>query len=119
MYGYRACPECGAAVQRARLEAHTHDCIPERLIAHQVLKARRSLERLEDDLARKEHFGGVSARRSDHAKRQRDGGGESGSHVMAYLIAVVPTGLVIRSRPKALAGVTEANAATGKRPGME
>jgi hypothetical protein len=51
MYGYRACPECGAAVQRARLEAHTHDCIPARLIAHQVLKARRSLERLEDDLA--------------------------------------------------------------------
>src|SRR5262245_22887478 len=51
MYGYRACPECGAAVQRARLEAHTHDCDPERVISHQTLKARRGLDRLEDDLA--------------------------------------------------------------------
>ena len=52
MYGYRACPDCGAAVQRARLAAHSHDCVPERFIAHQTLKARRGLERLEDDLAR-------------------------------------------------------------------
>jgi hypothetical protein len=51
MYGYRACPDCGVAVQRARLESDGHDCAPERLLSHQTLKARRGLERLEDDLA--------------------------------------------------------------------
>jgi hypothetical protein len=51
MYGYRACPDCGIAVQRARLEGYAHDCDPERLISHQALKARRGLDRLEDDLA--------------------------------------------------------------------
>ena len=38
-------------MQRARLESNGHDCVPERLLAHQILKARRGLERLEDDLA--------------------------------------------------------------------
>jgi hypothetical protein len=51
MYGYRACPECGTAVQRARLDANAHYCDPERVISHQALKARRGLDRLEDDLA--------------------------------------------------------------------
>ena len=51
MYGYRSCPDCGAAVQRARLEANAHDCAPERFLSHQTLKARRGLDRLEDDLA--------------------------------------------------------------------
>jgi hypothetical protein len=51
MYGYRACPECGAAVQRAVLEADAHTCAPERYAAHQTMIARRGLERLEEDLA--------------------------------------------------------------------
>ena len=51
MYGYRACPDCGTAVQRARLEANAHDCVPERFVSYQALKARRGLDRLEDDLA--------------------------------------------------------------------
>jgi hypothetical protein len=51
MYGYRACPDCGAAVQRAVLEAESHTCAPERYAAHQTMIARRGLERLEEDLA--------------------------------------------------------------------
>lgn len=51
MYGYRACPDCGAAVQRARLVIDGHACPPERYVAHQAMKARRGLERLEEDLA--------------------------------------------------------------------
>jgi hypothetical protein len=51
MYGYRACPDCGAAVQRARLEAAEHDCAPARFVSHQTWKGRRGLDRLEDDLA--------------------------------------------------------------------
>ena len=50
MYGYRACPECGAAVQRAILEAGNHTCAEERLVAHQTMIARRGLDRLEEDL---------------------------------------------------------------------
>ena len=52
MYGYRSCPECGVAVQAARLAAAEHDCPAERYISHQVLKARPGVERLEHDLAR-------------------------------------------------------------------
>jgi hypothetical protein len=51
LYGYRACPECGAAVQRAVLESDGHICAPERYAAHQTMIARRGLERLEEDLA--------------------------------------------------------------------
>jgi hypothetical protein len=50
-YGYRTCPRCGVAVRRSELEADIHECAPERFIAHQILKARRELDRLEDDLA--------------------------------------------------------------------
>jgi hypothetical protein len=50
VYGYRACPDCGATVQRTALDAH--ECAPERFISHQMLKARHGLERLEEDLAR-------------------------------------------------------------------
>jgi hypothetical protein len=52
MYGYRACPECGVAVQAARLAADDHDCPPDRYIAHQLLRASAGLERLEHELAR-------------------------------------------------------------------
>jgi hypothetical protein len=51
VYGYRACPECGAAVQQAVLESDDHVCAPERYAAHQTMIARRGLERLEEDLA--------------------------------------------------------------------
>lgn len=49
VYGYRACPECGATVQRTVMEAH--ECAPERFISHQMAKARHGLDRLEEDLA--------------------------------------------------------------------
>jgi hypothetical protein len=49
VYGYRACPDCGATVQRAALDAH--ECAPERFISHQMAKARHGLDRLEEDLA--------------------------------------------------------------------
>jgi hypothetical protein len=49
VYGYRACPECGAIVQRAVM--HAHECAPERFISHQMAKARHGLDRLEEDLA--------------------------------------------------------------------
>jgi hypothetical protein len=49
VYGYRACPDCGATVQRAVLDAH--ECAPERFITHQMAKARHGLDRLEEDLA--------------------------------------------------------------------
>src|SRR3954454_3714110 len=51
VYGYRACPECGAAVQRGVLDSAGHVCAPERYAAHQTMIARRGLERLEEDLA--------------------------------------------------------------------
>jgi hypothetical protein len=51
MYGYRACPGCGVAVQRAQLEDDLHRCVPERFVSHQTLKARPGLARLEEDLA--------------------------------------------------------------------
>ena len=50
VYGYRACPECGATVQRTVLDAH--ECAPERFKSHQMAKARQGLDRLEEDLAR-------------------------------------------------------------------
>jgi hypothetical protein len=49
VYGYRPCPDCGAAVQRAALEAH--ECAPERFISHQMAKTRQGLNRLEEVLA--------------------------------------------------------------------
>lgn len=52
VYGYRGCPECGTAVQHARLAAGDHDCPPHRLVTHQLLLARDGIERLEHDLAR-------------------------------------------------------------------
>ena len=52
MYGYRSCPECGVAVQAARLAADDHSCRAEHYVDHQVLKARPGVERLEHDLAR-------------------------------------------------------------------
>ena len=51
MYGYRSCPDCGVAVQAARLAADEHDCSTDRHVDHQVLKARSDLDRLEQDLA--------------------------------------------------------------------
>jgi hypothetical protein len=50
-HGYLLCPECGLAVQAARLATAEHDCQPERRIAHQMLKARAGLERFEHDQA--------------------------------------------------------------------
>jgi len=38
MFGYRSCPECGVAVQAARLATAEHDCSAERRIAHQLLR---------------------------------------------------------------------------------
>jgi len=52
MYGYRSCPGCGIAVQAARLAAAGHDCPADRYVAHQLLKARSGLDRLEQDLTR-------------------------------------------------------------------
>jgi hypothetical protein len=51
MYGYRSCPHCGVAVQRALLESDGHACGPDRFLSHQTLKARWALRGLEDDLA--------------------------------------------------------------------
>jgi hypothetical protein len=51
VYGYRTCPGCGTAVQRTRLAAGGHECGPERRLAHQTMKGRWGLQRLEDDLA--------------------------------------------------------------------
>lgn len=50
MYGYKPCPDCGAAVQRATLQAGSHECNEERYIAHQAMIAKQGLERLENDL---------------------------------------------------------------------
>ena len=50
-YGYRSCPECGVAVQAARLAGAGHACSAERYVAHQLLRARSGLDRLEQDLA--------------------------------------------------------------------
>ena len=50
-YGYRACPSCGVAVKRSQLDADMHECTPERFISHQIVKARRELDRFEEDLA--------------------------------------------------------------------
>jgi hypothetical protein len=70
MHGYRSCPECGIAVQTARLATEEHDCPAERRIAHQMLRARAGIERLEHDLARwletpRGRFATFLARRSD------------------------------------------------------
>jgi hypothetical protein len=51
MYGYKACPGCGAAVQRSLLESDEHRCAPERFVAHQTRQARPGLDQLEEDLA--------------------------------------------------------------------
>ena len=69
MHGYRACPECGVAVQAARLAAEQHDCPPESFIAHQMLRARLGLQRHEHEQAHWLHtpqgrFPAVYARRS-------------------------------------------------------
>lgn len=52
MYGYRSCPDCGVAVQAARLAADKHDCPTDRYVDHQVLKVRSDLDRFEQDLSR-------------------------------------------------------------------
>jgi hypothetical protein len=69
MFGYLSCPECGVAVQAARLATAEHDCSAERRIAHQMLRARLGIERLEHDLARwletpRGRFAAFLARRS-------------------------------------------------------
>lgn len=51
MYGYRACPGCGATVQRSQIEDGGHRCAPERFVSYQANQARPALERLEEDLA--------------------------------------------------------------------
>jgi hypothetical protein len=50
VFGYRTCPECGVAVQAASLSAGSHECAHERFVAHQVLKARHGIDRLERDM---------------------------------------------------------------------
>jgi hypothetical protein len=69
MYGYVSCPDCGVAVQAATLTAEEHECSPDRRIAHQMLRARAGIERLEHDLARwletpRGRFAAFLARRS-------------------------------------------------------
>lgn len=49
-YGYRACRNCGATVQKKVLDAEEHECDPGRLEAYQVSLVRRELEHLEDEL---------------------------------------------------------------------
>lgn len=51
MYGYRACRDCGACVQKSSLEAGLHECAQSRYVDYQVMLARRELEHLEDDLS--------------------------------------------------------------------
>jgi hypothetical protein len=51
VYGYTRCPTCGLSVPAAQLEGAGHECRAENIVAHQTLKARRSLERLEQDIA--------------------------------------------------------------------
>lgn len=51
-YGYRACPDCGAAVQRTTIDQGQHVCDPDRWQDHQALLARNSLAHLEQDLDR-------------------------------------------------------------------
>ena len=51
VYGYTRCPDCGVSVPTAQLQAGTHTCNPDNLIAHQVVKARDELARLEQDVA--------------------------------------------------------------------
>ena len=51
MYGYRSCPDCGVAVQAARLAADDHACATERYVDHQMLKAHGAVQRFENDLA--------------------------------------------------------------------
>lgn len=68
-YGYRSCPECGIAVQGARLASAEHTCSSERRLAHQMLKGRVGIDRLEHDLARwletpRGRFAAFLARRS-------------------------------------------------------
>lgn len=51
VYGYRACPDCGSAVQKKVLDNGEHVCNSERFIAHQSMLARRELDRFEDLVA--------------------------------------------------------------------
>lgn len=76
MYGYVSCPDCGVAVQAARLAAEEHECLPDRRIAHQILRASVGIERLEHDLARwletpRGRFASFLARRSRREENAR------------------------------------------------
>ena len=51
VYGYTRCPECGLSVPTAQIQGGTHVCNAENLVAHQTLKARQELEKLEQDVA--------------------------------------------------------------------
>ncbi len=50
-YRYRVCDDCGLAVPENQLVAKTHVCNPASLLAHQTLKARQELSRLEVEVA--------------------------------------------------------------------
>lgn len=50
-YGYRACPDCGVAVQRTALESNEHTCDPDRYAIHQEKMVKEGLNNLEEDLA--------------------------------------------------------------------
>jgi hypothetical protein len=45
------CSECGLPVPAALLEAGEHRCPPDRVVFHQLLKARSELPRLEEMVA--------------------------------------------------------------------
>jgi hypothetical protein len=48
---HRRCSVCSAAALAEALERGMHVCHPDNLIAHQTVKARRGLERLELEVA--------------------------------------------------------------------
>jgi hypothetical protein len=50
VYGYTRCPDCGLSVPTVQIHGGTHVCSPENLIAHQTLKAKQELDRLEEEV---------------------------------------------------------------------
>jgi hypothetical protein len=49
------CSECGLPVPATVLEAGEHECPPERIVFHQLLKAKAELPRLEEVVEEWEH----------------------------------------------------------------
>lgn len=50
VYGYSRCPECGLSVPTAQIQSGAHLCNPDNLVAHQTLRARQELEKLEQEV---------------------------------------------------------------------